>query len=803
MKAQRDSRWYPLLVKGSPVATVVLLLLALVGGYLGTRVQLKLSLTDLLPEDHPAVVRFEKLTKVVGGVGYFAIILNAEDGKSHEAIAPELVTELKKSPLVRDAFFHREQRFFVDRLLYYMSLKELGDLEKNIDREVRQARESVIDLGLWEDAPKKDAAPAEEKHVFNDDFRKMAKKSADISPLLTSSDMKHLLVMVKPSFDSTDLEKSEALIEEVKKIVSAKVPPAVTYDFGERYYRKVIETKLIQKDIVFLGATSILCILLVLFLYLKSWRALVVIFLPVFMAMGITMGITYLTIGHINIITGFLLGILSGLGVDYGIHLYLRVALERREPTTDDPDPIWRALHTTGHSIFVGSAAAAFSFFLLGFSSFRAFSEFGIVCGTGIMAVFFCLMLSFSCIARFLGIDKFPLKEPARGKAFKFPVLSLPKGLAVGMLGSAALLVLGCFVRFEYDFDRMMRHSVAMEELQILIDKIYDRSNTPSAFSAKDRETAIAVENLLKEKYIPSVVSEVISGATIVPEEQAQKQAVLKRIDERLAKIKDRWIEKSLEVPASAVRTWLAAKPFTFGDLPSHLQDALRGTQQSGFLLYLYPAFSLSNAQGVHTYAGMIREFEKRFPDLLTGSDAVVFSDILGLINHDGGIVLVVILLSLAMFIWVNVRRIDDSLLSYLPLILAFPVGMGLMVIFDVKFNIFNISIIPSFVAIGIDVPIHLVHRAREVRSGYKAIRDLAPSINLALLVQAVGFGVLIFAKASILRSLGWLALLGSVAIWWVGLFILPALLELVLRRESSRETATEEEGSPSATSVP
>jgi uncharacterized protein len=790
------SRWHRWLVTFSPAATSVMLLLALVGGYLGTGVQLKLSLTDLLPENHPAVMKFNKLTEVVGGVGFFSVILHAEDGESHLKAAPALVAELKKSSMVRDAFYAREQRFFTDRLLYYVPLKDLADLEKNIDRQIRSARESVIDLGLWGEEETKEG----DSEVFNKDLKEKAKKSANTSPYLTSKDGKHLLLMVKPTFDSTDLEKSEALIAESDAILKRTLPPGVKYDYAERYYRKVVETKLVQKDIVLLGALSILSILLILFLYLKSVKALVVIFLPVFMAMGITMGITRLAIGHINIITGFLLGILSGLGVDYGIHLYLRLGLEKREPSSGHPDPVWRSLHTTGHSIFVGAAAAAFSFFLLSFSTFRAFSEFGIVCGTGIMAVFFCLMLSFSTLTRLLGLHKGHVEEIKNERVGRFPVLSLPRGFTLALASSAVLFVVGLFVRFEYDFERMMQHSVTMEELQNLVDDIYQRAASPSAFAAKDKETAIAVEKMLEEKYVPSVVSEVISGATIIPEDQDKKAVILGRMKASLSKIKDRWIQKTLDVPASAVRAWVEAKPFTFTDLPFHLQDALRGTQKSGYLLYLYPAVDLGNAHGVHTYADMVRDFESRFPDLLTGSDAVVFSDILHLIRVDGSIVLAVILVSLALFIWVNVRRIDDSLTSYLPLLLAFPLGMGLMVLFDVKFNIFNISIIPSFVAIGIDVPIHLVHRAREVRSGYKAVRDLAGSINLALITQAVGFGVLIFAKAGVLRSLGWLALLGSIAIWWVGLFLLPAFLEIMMRREARRHASAVTVSAPEGT---
>ena len=109
-----------------------------------------------------------------------------------------------------------------------------------------------------------------------------------------------------------------------------------------------------------------------------------------------------------------------------------------------------------------------------------------------------------------------------------------------------------------------------------------------------------------------------------------------------------------------------------------------------------------------------------------------------------------------------------------------------MMAILGIKFNIFNIAIIPSFVAIGIDVPIHIAHRAREVKSGFQAARDLAAAVNLTLATTGIGFGVLIFSRAGVLRSLGWLALLGTISIWWVGLFLLPAVLERYYRRKGS-----------------
>lgn len=764
-----------ILVQGSLALTLILGTLSAIGYYLGSGVQLKLSLTDLLPEKHPAVVKFEKLTEVVGGVGYFAIVLHSEDGKSHLEIAPKVTEALTKSPLVRSAFYNREQRFFVDRLLYYIDLPKLKDLEQNIEKEITRMKRTTFDLGLWEETATEEP---KEKSIFDGDLKKLAKKSASISPYLISKDGKDLLVMVKPSFDSMDLGKTKELVAFSNEVLKPLINSQVTYEFAERYYTKIVETEMIQSDIFILGSIAISLIALIIYAYLRSFRALLIIFIPVMMGMGITLGITRLVIGHINIITGFLMGIVSGLGVDYGIHLVLRLRLEKEDPSSSDPDPVWRVLHSSGHAVFVGAVAASVSFFLLCFSSFRAFSEFGFICGVGITAVFICLLCSFSTLAKLFKLEVAPKRKSLIPWTPQLPLLSIPKGFLVGTLVTVALFITAFKVQFEYDFDKMLQHSPKMEALSDLVDAIYDRSSTPSAISVPTKQEALDIEKVIKDQYMPSLVNEMISAASIVPEDQTEKQQILQKINEKIKPFKDKWIEEALDVPAQVVRDWVKAVPFTFEELPSHIQDALRGTQKGGFLIYLYPAVSLSELVGVKKYAGMIRDIEQRFPDVLTGSDAVIFSDILDLISRDGFTILLAIFLSVGLFIWINVRKVDDTLLSYLPLLIALPVGMGLMVLFRVKFNIFNIAIIPTFVAMGIDVPIHIVHRARECGSGFKAARDLATSINLALMTAGVGFGVLIGARAGVLKSLGWIALLGTLGIWWVGLFMLPAFLE-------------------------
>ncbi len=773
----------PILIDWAPATALFVIVLAVLGVYLGQGIKMKLSLTDLLPDDHPSVIKFKKLTDSVGGVGYLTALLRAEDGKSHLESIPRLIEQLEKNPLVKSAFIKREEKFFMDRILYYVPMKDLETLEKNIGEQITQSKRNMFDIGLWDEEPK----AKEEKSAIDPKLKEMAVRSAHLSPLLISQDGKTLLLMIKPSFDSMDLERTTQLVDFADKTLKETLPKNVTYEFAERYYSKVVESRILEQDIYILGLVSMAIMALVLWLYFRSWRAVIVVFIPVFLGLGITAGITRLFIGHINIITGFLVGILSGVGTDYGIHMYWRLRLEQKEPSSADPSPIWRTMATSGVANFVTVLSACAAFFLLCFSSFKVFSEFGFICGAGLGAILFGLLLSFTSVSKVLRLESHVNNSTHAFGKMKLPLLNSPRAFWVGLGVTLVLIAAASQVQFEYDFDKMMQHAPRINELNKMVDEIYERSTVPSAFEAPTKQIALDIENLLKDKYMPHTVQSIISGATIIPEQQPEKAVILARLKEKLRPIKDKWIETSLNVPASSVRTWLEAKPFTLEDLPIHVQVAMRGTKQSSYLLYLYPAYKLDNAPAVNAYASMIKGIESQYPSILTGSDVVIFSDILDVIKHDGIILLTLMILAIGGFIWMNLGSLRDTLLCYVPFLAALPVGVGLMALFQVKFNIFNMAILPAFIAVGVEVPIHIMQRTREIGSGFKAVRDIAVSLHLALFTTAVGFGILIFTRAGVLKSLGWIALMATAAVWWVGMFVLPAFLERFYKKRGER----------------
>jgi hypothetical protein len=85
-----------------------------------------------------------------------------------------------------------------------------------------------------------------------------------------------------------------------------------------------------------------------------------------------------------------------------------------------------------------------------------------------------------------------------------------------------------------------------------------------------------------------------------------------------------------------------------------------------------------------------------------------------------------------------------------------------------------------TFVGIGVDYGIHLVHRCAahgEEGERIDAVAHLGPVILVAALTTLFGFGTLVTSSYPPLRLLGLVSTVAIVALGAASLFVLPALL--------------------------
>ncbi len=141
-----------------------------------------------------------------------------------------------------------------------------------------------------------------------------------------------------------------------------------------------------------------------------------------------------------------------------------------------------------------------------------------------------------------------------------------------------------------------------------------------------------------------------------------------------------------------------------------------------------------------------------------------------------------------ALLLWLDYRRVWDTVLTLVPLLVGLVWMLGGMVVLGANMNFMNIFVSTMIIGIGVDYGIHMVHRYREL--GEKSEEELVggfvetgKAIVLAALSTTVGFGSLSLSHYPGLQSMGKVAILGALSTALVAITLLPAYLLLRYRR--------------------
>ena len=135
------------------------------------------------------------------------------------------------------------------------------------------------------------------------------------------------------------------------------------------------------------------------------------------------------------------------------------------------------------------------------------------------------------------------------------------------------------------------------------------------------------------------------------------------------------------------------------------------------------------------------------------------------------GGVLVVGLVALAFRNW----RL--SLLALVPTAVGLVWAAGILALTGVHLDLFAIFAVVTFLGIGVDYGIHLVHRYQEYGDAERSTAELAPVIVVAGAITLFGYGTLVNSSYPPLRSMGIVSVVSVVTLVAASILVLPALL--------------------------
>ena len=139
-------------------------------------------------------------------------------------------------------------------------------------------------------------------------------------------------------------------------------------------------------------------------------------------------------------------------------------------------------------------------------------------------------------------------------------------------------------------------------------------------------------------------------------------------------------------------------------------------------------------------------------------------------------------------FLAFSLGRIELSLIAFAPLALSWIWILGMMNLFDIRFNIVNIILATFIFGQGDDYTIFMTEGLMyEYKYRRKMLASYKKSIALSAIIMFVGMGMLIFAEHPALRSLAEVTIVGMFSVV-VMAYILPSFLFRLLTMKKGRK---------------
>ncbi|HZA49755.1 MAG TPA: MMPL family transporter [Myxococcaceae bacterium] len=789
-------------------ALIAAALLALLGVIFAGRLALNADLVELLPPAFQSVQDIKKLEERFGGIGWIVVVGEGAEPEVLRRFARDIAPKLEGLQGVRFVEYERPTRFFEDRALYFLETGDLQEVHRRLKAREKHARNerNPLYIQLEQEAPPSlDFDDLREKYAGQSSRRLAGNgESFYLDPAA-----RRVVLLAKPEGNSADLGFAQRVVGEVEAMLATVDPrrygPEFRIAVTGTYKKKLDQQAQLAHDIATSSALALVVLLAYLVFHFRSALAVLLGLLPVAVGLAWTYGGVGVVYGEVNLLTGFLGAILGGLGIEHGIHIMTRYFSVRSEGHTSE-EATRESFTRTGGSALVSALVAALTFFSLAISDFRAFREFGVIAGVGMLVMVSAYVLVLPAalgVAARLGWNPPRRSNPTRAVSWMarmLPQLRWPLTIGMGVI-VFALALNGRQVRFDYDFAALEDQRLPSFVLDKEVNKILGYSQTPViVLTDAPEQERFVVEEITRRKANlgdRSTVDFVGALDDLVPPDQQAKRETLDRIGEVLAKVDAASLDEATREQFETLQRQVRARPFTRADLPVTVKRQFQGVSddRSGFVV-VFPGISLSDGARVRDLAREVRGISlPGGTELSAAGEPMVLADILQMVTEEGPPILIAALLAVFVAMWVTLGSVRVALLCLTPTLVSICALVGLMPLLGQSFNYLNILVLPVLIGTTVDAGVHLLGRLQDARGQFAAVYpEMARAISGGLLTSAVGFSALLLADHPGLNSIGRLANLGFATNLLVMLVGFPALLLVLSERRARREHASDPE---------
>ncbi len=611
-----------------------------------------------------------------------------------------------------------------------------------------------------------------------------------------SKNRKSLLMFantVNPSNKTSENIKLSDLLEQtINKINKRHNNLVKTEIFGSALIA-VSNAKTLKNDIILTLSIATVLLILIIGFSVKDKKVFLIIFIPTILAGGIALSTIAYTLPAISIITLSMLPIILAITVDYSLHI-----ISHQKHKKD----IIATIKDVAFPIMVCGIATAFEFLSLYFVSSKVLQELGIFAA---ISVFISAALTLIILPQFidknnsLHNNEMNLLENVLDKITRF---EFDKYKSV-IISFSILTIVFAYFAFKVEFEGdMLKMNYMSDELKLAennLKKINDfTENTAYVVTyGKNLEEALKNNEKVTVKFKQLKTSKQITNYTAISEILTSNSTQI----ERAKAWKNYWTpnkKDSLKANIKKIAVEVGFNENAFNKFFSSLDKDYKPLSEVSFSLLKENLFkeNFTEKDSLINIVNILKTDKKHRAELknnfsvFSNSTLVdrqsILSKYVEYLNNDFGLIANISLLLVLIVLILAFGRIEIGFITFFPIFISWVWTLGIMGLFGIKFNIFNIIISSFITGMGVDYSTYIM---QGLIQGYSTSNKTLLSFKSNILVSAMitisGTGVLIFAKHPALNSIALISIIGLLSVVLISYTFEPLLFKLLVLKKS------------------
>ncbi len=558
-------------ISNRPWTTVLaIVIVTILFGWLMSQLKLETNFTNLMPKDDPMVEEFDRIMDEFAGAASMIVVAEGDPEKLI-LFADEAAGEIEQlKQYVKKVDYKLPKDLLADHALMLMKAEDLEtnkslftdpnisgflqNLNDSFEREYTGSGGGSIEGQEQEQGALRFMDGLQTftevmNNVLAGNGEKAGPNAANAilfgDTYYRSWDRQMLIMQIIPTFDMMDIESDTAATNASERIVK-RIAAEHGVQAGLAGAIPLARDEMVAMETDSFTITSI-ALVAILILFVVAFRMIVSPILAIMtLIIGIiwALGLSYLFVGSLNMMTAMMGVILVGLGIDFSIHI-IAVYSEMRALGKDIHESLRITMQKSGLGVLTGGFTTSAAFLSMMVSSSRGYQEFGITLGVGIIMTMFAALtvLPTLLILREKAVATFRKKSANKSlkdisykrlgvmsnNLSRFPIVSI-------IVLAAAVVFLGyrgSTITWDYNYLNMEPEGLESIILQDKMIEKLDMSGDYAYFTARTLKEAQELTDAAKEMRTSGMVRSIVD---YLPSETEQtvRQTYVEEIHDRL-----------------------------------------------------------------------------------------------------------------------------------------------------------------------------------------------------------------------------------------------------------------------------